>query len=826
MNSILKKSLSFLMVFCMMFVAFAFAVNASAASISITPNKATTGSSSTSYVSTETAFTANGVGYVINNWNPSSLQIRGNQTASTNMQSGKNFYIHNTTALPGAIESITLTYTAGSVVNSKVYAQVGTSVITNQTTGNSKTATAGTKQVTWTFTGSNTFFAIGMIKGGTSGTTNMGTLTITYADAPSTDPSINITAGASYVVKGNTVSFELTTENLEGADVEWVSSNEEVATVVDGTLTGLSTGVTNVKAVSGETESNEVEVKVYPDNTNPISIAEAIKVCETTGATDAPFAYTTIGTVADEPSFNSTYSSLTFNLTDGEDTIKIYGLKADSADALSVGDKIAVTGKLINYGGSTPEFNSNCTYVQYVTVTFMNEGLVWDTVELVAGETVEEPTGLTKDGYNLLGWLNGEFAWNFEDAVTTNLTLEANWVSTALEVYTVTFDVNGGNGEFDAQEIAEGTLVANPGNPTRAYATFLGWFNGEQQWDFEVDTPTADTVLVAKWDVLADSVIEFVETETKASLNFGYVASEAVATVAEDYTATMEYTGTTTGNMAATGNASKVNLDSTLFTVNASKGGANNLPGLNKAGNIRLYALAGGNGNELTVTVGNDYVIKSIKITFASTTAGGTLQIRVGEEKTGTDYADSATISTDINNSTFVLKNVTTTNLQIHIASIEITYGTDAPAVTYAFNDVAMRFQGALDAATYEDLLAQGAEVKFGVAAAKVAKLNGQTLFEAIDAEDANAKFIECQPALTQEGDTYLFALLLTNIPVEGFADEVVAAAYVEVDGVKHYMSVKQFSVNSLAQYYVNNLAEDTAVAAHIEALKALAKAN
>jgi hypothetical protein len=39
-------------------------------------------------------------------------------------------------------------------------------------------------------------------------------------------------------------------------------------------------------------------------------------------------------------------------------------------------------------------------------------------------------------------------------------------------------------------------------------------------------------------------------------------------------------------------------------------------------------------------------------------------------------------------------------------------------------------------------------------------------------------------------------------------------------------MSVKQFSVNSLAQYYVNNLAEDTAVAAHIEALKALAKAN
>lgn len=148
--------------------------------ITLTLNAATTGKSSSSYVSTATSFIYEGVTYNVNNWNPSSLQIRGNQTTQTNLQSGSNFMIRNTTAIPGKIKSIEITYTAGSVVAANTYAVVGASEITTQTTDGSTAGTAGTSAITWTFADGGSYFAIGMIKGGTSGTTKAGTITIAY----------------------------------------------------------------------------------------------------------------------------------------------------------------------------------------------------------------------------------------------------------------------------------------------------------------------------------------------------------------------------------------------------------------------------------------------------------------------------------------------------------------------------------------------------------------------------------------------------------------------------------------------------------------------
>ena len=148
--------------------------------ITLTLNSATTGKTSTSYVQTANTFTYDDVTYSVNNWNPSSLQIRGNQTTTNNMQSGKNFMLRNTTAIPGKIKSITITYTEGTIVAAKTYAQVGSAEIKNQTTSTSVNGTAGTNAVSWTFNDGGSYFAIGMIKGGTSGTTKSGTITIVY----------------------------------------------------------------------------------------------------------------------------------------------------------------------------------------------------------------------------------------------------------------------------------------------------------------------------------------------------------------------------------------------------------------------------------------------------------------------------------------------------------------------------------------------------------------------------------------------------------------------------------------------------------------------
>ena len=68
----------------------------------------------------------------------------------------------------------------------------------------------------------------------------------------------------------------------------------------------------------------------------------------------------------------------------------------------------------------------------------------------------------------------------------------------------------------------------------------------------------------------------------------------------------LQYTGTTSVNMVGDGanNAALVGLDETMFTVLSDKGKASNHIGLNKAGDIRLYAHKdSGNGCTLTVNI-------------------------------------------------------------------------------------------------------------------------------------------------------------------------------------------------------------------------------
>ena len=51
---------------------------------------------------------------------------------------------------------------------------------------------------------------------------------------------------------------------------------------------------------------------------------------------------------------------------------------------------------------------------------------------------------------------------------------------------------------------------------------------------------------------------------------------------------TMKYTGTETTNMSGNNDAALLNLDATAWSVVGVKGSASNLPGLNKAGDVRL----------------------------------------------------------------------------------------------------------------------------------------------------------------------------------------------------------------------------------------------
>ena len=131
-----------------------------------------TTSSSTSYLETEQEFTIDGVTFKMNNYNPSTGQIRGNKGNATSI-STQNFSLYNTTPIPGTLKSITITVTAGSVVSNYTYLNTGTTQTTATTDG------ANPNNASWSNL-SGTYFAIGMAKGGTSGTTKMSGITITY----------------------------------------------------------------------------------------------------------------------------------------------------------------------------------------------------------------------------------------------------------------------------------------------------------------------------------------------------------------------------------------------------------------------------------------------------------------------------------------------------------------------------------------------------------------------------------------------------------------------------------------------------------------------
>ena len=130
---------------------------------------------------------------------------------------------------------------------------------------------------------------------------------------------------------------------------------------------------------------------------------------------------------------------------------------------------------------------------------------------------------------------------------------------------------------------------------------------------------------------------------------------------------TMKYSGSTTGNMTGENDAALLGLDAAAWSVVGDKGANSNMPGLNKAGDIRLYWAADGS-NTIKVESLAGATINSISMTF-----------------TGDNYSNVAVTVDDkaitaangtwaINNSSFVLGNANTSNVQVRISELVIDY--------------------------------------------------------------------------------------------------------------------------------------------------------
>ena len=237
--------------------------NAWGATYSLTPNKAGTGLSNTAYITSLTEFTNNGISWKMNQWNPSTLQIKTNQSSATS-----EWRFYNTTAMPGKITKVVIKFSALTLKNTSTTGFKfvgGSAAVTGTTGGTDGVWNASAKTLTWTPAASDnfTYFALyqnGQVASGTNKLATSDAIVVTYETSgdeetvPSlTEEQFSWSAVAATATLPNQFDEKPTLKNTEGLDVTYSTSNDKVATIdASGNVTLIGVGTADIKATAGD----------------------------------------------------------------------------------------------------------------------------------------------------------------------------------------------------------------------------------------------------------------------------------------------------------------------------------------------------------------------------------------------------------------------------------------------------------------------------------------------------------------------------------------------------------------------------------------------
>ena len=164
-------------------------------------------------------------------------------------------------------------------------------------------------------------------------------------------PSISIDNDIPAMQVGGTFALTATTENLT-EDLTWTSSNTNVATVDNGTVTAVTMGKATITASANDVKATKT-VTVYPTEDSELSIADAITVSELTGANQSPFSYSATGLVESiDTAYDADNNNITVTITDGTDSIQA---NLEGGSDLEENTSVTVTGYLQTNGG-VPQF--------------------------------------------------------------------------------------------------------------------------------------------------------------------------------------------------------------------------------------------------------------------------------------------------------------------------------------------------------------------------------------------------------------------------------------------------------------------------------------
>ena len=176
----------------------------------------------------------------------------------------------------------------------------------------------------------------------------------------------------------------------------------------------------------------------------------------------------------------------------------------EAGNTCSGGIYVAPGGTLLMRGGNIV----GCTARQGGGIYVDNGGRFEMSAGTITGCTAGQEEGKTANGVFIAA--SGRFTQSPGAQITGEV----------IGAYTVTFQSEGGSEV--ASQIRANAPAARPADPTKEGYTFIGWYNGESEWNFETPV-TADLTLTAKWQI------------NRYTITFDTAGGSEVPSITQDY---------------------------------------------------------------------------------------------------------------------------------------------------------------------------------------------------------------------------------------------------------------------------------------------------